>query len=172
MQYKLINKTTKEEHICSKVTIADLDYYVNDILTPDKVCIRYIDGEPHFMIYDKGITHKQLHIVASNNQNFDKNIIDNFDSVVEQAFNIKNPSVDTMWKKAMWKDGYINSQETHPFSNENMILFSEWCAKSNFTYYFDGDKWTWGNSKTQQYYSSEEMLGVFLNEQVKIIYYN
>ena len=30
MKYKLISKTTDEEHLCDKVTIDGFDYYVND----------------------------------------------------------------------------------------------------------------------------------------------
>lgn len=30
MKYKLINKTTSEEHLCDKVTIDGFDYYLSD----------------------------------------------------------------------------------------------------------------------------------------------
>ena len=30
MKYKLISKTTGEEHLCDKVTIDGFDYYVSD----------------------------------------------------------------------------------------------------------------------------------------------
>lgn len=30
MKYKLINKTTGEEHLCDKVIIEGFDYYVSD----------------------------------------------------------------------------------------------------------------------------------------------
>ncbi len=49
-------------------------------------------------------------------------------------------------------------QQERMYSEEDMIKFTEWCTKSNYVYYFNGLDWTWGNSRTQHYTTSKELL--------------
>ena len=41
---------------------------------------------------------------------------------------------------------------------EQLIDFAEWCAKGNFTYYFNGKEWMWAHANRQEYYTSEELF--------------
>lgn len=48
--------------------------------------------------------------------------MDEVDTILEKEFNIKHPSDETKWKKALWKDGYNKSQEQFGNSDEQLIL--------------------------------------------------
>lgn len=58
-------------------------------------------------------------------------------------------------------------QETHFFSEEDMCEFAEWCKQSHYHYYFNGEKWYWGNSRTQQYYTTKELLQIWKEQKLK-----
>lgn len=179
MKYKLINSKTGEEHLCDKITIDGFDYYVNDFISDE------VNGDLTKIPFEKLI----LIAVASNNPNIDiPKVIDD-----ELAIHTKNHFKD-YWKKddgsemkgdeisasmmtnmlcetSAFIAGYNKSQETHPFSEEDMIEFSEWCANSHYHYYFDGEKWSWGNSHKQHYCSTKELLQIWKEQKSKIIYY-
>ena len=61
------------------------------------------------------------------------------------------------WVSATFKEG-AKWQAERSYSEEDMIKFTEWCIKSNYVYYFNGLDWTWGNSRTQHYTTSKELL--------------
>jgi len=68
-----------------------------------------------------------------------------------------NRDVDCFKKRKAFING-AKWQAERSYSEEDMIKFTEWCMKSNYVYYFNGLDWTWGNSRTQHYTTSKELL--------------
>jgi hypothetical protein len=77
------------------------------------------------------------------------------DYLLEEEFGLDNT---TKYREIL---GFIKGakwQAERTYSEEDMIKFTEWCTKSNYVYYFNGLDWTWGNSRTQHYTTSKELL--------------
>lgn len=114
--YKLINKQTGEEHICQKVTIDGFDYYVSDV--------HAVSGD--FALYAGHITKKMMDtewttgdkkVIVTNNPNIDISKV--VDEVEELANQKALPHL-----RAVFIEGYNKSQETHSFSEEDVIDFA------------------------------------------------
>lgn len=98
MKYKLINKTTGEEHICEKVVIDGWDYYVS-----------YVYGKP--TIATNNINH-HIPKVVDETWIFFKEV----DGTCEKD----------QYEHWLYKSGYNKSQETHPNSDSDTAEFAEW----------------------------------------------
>lgn len=168
--YKLINKTTQEKHICSKVVIDGFDYYVNneDIQIEDYYIVSN-NLEQCLSSYESNdLTDICKKAIATNNPNIDlPQVIDEVDLIVEQEFHIKIPSDETKWKKALWKDGYNKLQLTHTFSKNDMIEFVEWIRIKDFQ---TTSKSNW-IGLDMEYKTSKELLKLWKEQQIKTIYY-
>ena len=122
MKYRLINKQTNEEHLCDKITIDGFDYYVNDFISDE------VNGDLTKIPFEKLI----LIAVASNNPNIDiPKVVDGVEMLGEDETNIrilqhKTPSQIARQYFDGFIKGYNKSQETHPFSEEDMIEFGQW----------------------------------------------
>lgn len=182
-KYKLINTKTKEEHLCDKVTIDEFDYYVND-----EKCIK---GD---LCYDKeGLPgHKNnkyivqclrtddnsywnkhcKKIIVTNNPNLD------IPKVVDEVWKISKDYVKTLGllgsdldnitseNLVVW--GYNKSQETHPFSEEDMIEFAEWIANSKLHGY---SKQLYEAMIRHKVSTTKELLQIWKEQQPKTVYY-
>lgn len=139
MKYLLINQQTAEETLCDKVTIDGFDYYVSDELpSVGNKSILQVEGfSPmiltHFEKCESDYEGKK--VIATNNPNLDiPQVVDEVDIMRKTLVNsylkeIKDCTKRFFWK-ACFKHGYNKSQETHSFSDEDMIEFYEWCDTS------------------------------------------
>jgi hypothetical protein len=126
-KYKLINLKTKEEHLCDKVTIDGFDYYVGDgeIKLNDPITDKY---RVWFWRDDCSLLGRKK-IIATNNPHID--IPKVVDEVEELAISYEKSFTDNgVTIKADFKAGYNKSQETHPFSEEDMIEFLNYYQKT------------------------------------------
>lgn len=172
-KYKLINNQTKEEHLCNKVTIDGFDYYVSS----DK---NYQEFEGWF--YHPFINELQINcnpdgchkVIATNNLDLD------IPKVVDEVDNLANKHCDTIIPKDVtrslhysFKCGYNKSQETYPFSEEDMIDFILWKDENKFSVISTKEDWV---SELLEYsgcvYTTKELLQLWKEQKLKIVYYN
>ena len=136
MKYKLINTKTKEETLCDKVTIDGFDYYVSDA-------------------YGK-------HAIATNNPNID--IPKVVDEVERLAYEYENSFTNGEGNADVdFIAGYNKSQETHPFSDDDMIEFGDWVRNNPYIWNYP-DKF---NDKR----TTKELFQLWKEQQLKTVYY-
>ena len=174
MKYKIINKTTGEEHLCDKVTIDEFDYYVSDGLFKDGQSFLSKENIIHT---NYGWNYGDKVIICRNNPSIDiPKVVDEVEMLAhkyfaEERFNweqenpngLKSPQpLVEQYNKTftpLYKAGYNKSQETHPFSEEDMIDFAEFYFREEF------------NSTMQDYKSSKEILRLWKEQKPKTVYY-
>ena len=130
MKYKLINKTTQEEHLCDKVVVDGFDCYVSD-----------------------------KKIIATNNPNsYLPKVVDEIDIGFEtyQGLPVRFKTNSTQWING-FSFCYNKSQETHPFSEDDMIEFGMYRLQVLGTPY--------------ENYSTKELLQLWKDQQIKTVYY-
>jgi hypothetical protein len=174
--YKLINKTTGEEHLCDKVVVDGFDYYVND---------GGVGDEYYYHINLKQILH-------SNNRHIDylasKKIIatNNPDvalpGVVDEVKELANKTIyvdgiiptSNIWGQCKgFVLGYNKSQETHPFTEEDMIEFTEWCSEKAGRVENKENTWHYHETLQQaEYKTTKELFQIWKEQRVKTLYYN
>ena len=149
-KYKLINKQTGEEHLCDKVTIDGFDYYVSDekILTGDYK-YHHVTGLRKALV-DGNYTN-QKKVIATNNPNIDiPKVADEIMSKVLYPFSPQ--------KAKHFIKGYNKSQETHPFSEEDIKeIFKIAQMQKNY-----------GDYKP---YTFEEAIQLWKEQRTKTLYY-
>lgn len=59
-------------------------------------------------------------------------------------------------------DTELASSKSAEITEQVAVEFAEWCVNSPFHYYFNGDIWVWGNSRTQEYFTTKELYQEFL----------
>lgn len=132
MKYKLINKQTGEEHICKKVVIDGWDYYIsgNEGQLGDVVIELYVDGTIGLEQIDtlNDIDSSvQKKVIATNNPNIDvPKVVDEVEMLAEKFIGCKYEDIENSIDQIgydSFKRGYNKSQETHPFSEEDMKSF-------------------------------------------------
>ena len=173
MKYKLINTKTKEEHLCDKVTIDGFDYYVSDE-TPKKEgerCYSYYINE--LTMY--GLPHKIQckKVIATNNPNIDIPKVGSEVEMLAKQNGFDWENTETSARRVFEK--WYKSQETHPFSEEDMIEFYKWVNQPHpednrqptAVYVKNIDMW-WHNHKK---YTSKELLQLWKEQKPKIVYY-
>ena len=117
MKYKLINKTTKEEYICEKVVIDGWDYYVSNAYGNPAIATNY----PY---------HDILNIPK---------VVDEVEILVNKLDTPEN--LDQFSFDKGFIDGYNKSQETHPFSMEDVqFMLSEAFKASQEGYQITSDE--------------------------------
>jgi hypothetical protein len=154
MKYKLINGKTGEEHLCDKVTVDGFDYYVsgNDFdfknLKPNNLA--YHRGTKELLIvqnYREDIgswecsdntirdSYKLKKVIATTNPSIDlPKVVDEVKILGEDETNIrilkhKTPSQIARQYFDGFVAGHTKSQETHPFSEEDMTEFGKYCIR-------------------------------------------
>ncbi len=169
MKYKLINNKTKEETLCDKITIDGFDYYVSDE-KPAKGEYFYnkIDdeiyglAEGHEIVYNKELKW-DFKIIATNNPNIDiPKVVDEVQELAKQEHAYNHKSVNEISFRLGFEEGYNKSQETHLFSEEDIIEFNVW-QKSLLG--SKNDNWLIKKS-------DKELLELWKEQQTKVIYYN
>jgi len=176
MKYKLINITTKQETLCDKVTIDGFDYYVSDeIIGEDELFV--MGNELVYnssLITDEWCKSSQPKPIATNNPNIDiPKVVDEVEILGEDETNIrilkhKTPSQIARQYFDGFVKGYNKSQETHPFSEEDMIEFGQWVSHNDWVYL--PSKKYWVNEEQEelcQKISSEELLQLWKEQQPK-----
>lgn len=176
MKNKLIDYKTGEETLCDKVTIDGYDYYVSDAPIKES---RYhlnkhtnkiektsknaeINWESN-MFYNNGNTFLRDNykkVICCNNPN-----IDDVPKVVNEVEILAyEHDVETFLSSDFdydsFKAGYNKSQETHPFSEEDMIEFVDFVEKSMY----DNEGYT-------QFKANKELLQLWKEQQPKTLYY-
>lgn len=162
MKYLLINQQTAEETLCNKVTIDGFDYYVcnKKPFIGDKSFLQCQGVDPiiltHFINCE--ISHEGKKVILTNNPNIDafKQIActgnSQFDSGVFHGF----------------VACYHKSQETHPFSEEDMIEFAEWVDNMGYRQVANGLYKSINDEKGKL---TKELLQLWKEQQPKKIYY-
>src|SRR5574343_1077429 len=145
MKYKLINQITKEEHLCDKVIIDGMDYYVSDenVVSP---CYFYnkttnylgksLKKEGAFWTCENiegfHLLSEAKKVIATTNPNIDiPQILEEPNEILvhQIAADLGYRILPDDLEEGI-KAGYKESQETHPFSEVDMSEFYEWCDTS------------------------------------------
>ena len=176
MKYKLINKQTNEEHLCDKVTIDGFDYYVSDeklipncyVFDPIRNRITVI-----YLVSKKGENFGAKKVIATNNPNIDiPKVVDDIEGL---AIEYLNDNYGYVWDKGdidNFKYAYSKSQETHPFSEQDVFDFVLWKDENKFSVISTKEDWV---SELLEYsgcvYTTKELLKLWKEQRTKIIYY-
>ena len=162
-KYKLINKQTGETHLCDKVEIDGLDYYVSDEFLRIGDYGYWEDADIISQISDlTAVLPTTKKVIATTNPSIDlPKVMDEVEKYSEEfVSDIVNPMVKKGFKLC-FTEGYNKSQETHPFSEEDMVEFNEW--QKSLVFSEDSD---WLMEK-----SDKELLQLWKEQKPKIVYY-
>ena len=170
MKYKLINNKTQESNLCDRITIDGFDYFVSNEVIKD---VRPYKGKwqvekgsilNKFPTYLTDLSECKL-VIATNNPDIDiPKVVDEVERLALNEF----PSKTTDQWNDYWSiherkgfiKGYNKSQETHPFSEEDMIEFADWVYRSQF-----------GPEGYTQDRETKELLQIWQEQKPKTIYY-
>lgn len=158
---KYLLKQNKEDKgiFCDKVIIGIFDYYLDA-------------NDPNFRY------------VATNDPNIDlPKVVNEVEKISNELLSLSDlKSIDGTYKSYHYqaeaflkgiKDGYNKSQETYPFSLDDMIEFAEWKGKEKFEWNIRYNNWT---SQLIEYsgclYTTKELFQLWKEQQPKIVYYN
>lgn len=156
-KYKLINKQTGEEHLCNKITIGGFDYYVSNEQATEGF-YGYIDFQGgDIKKVGKHFADDWKKVIATNNPNIDiPKVVDEVELLAKKA--TKDVIGHNTINEHCFNLGYNKSQETHPFSEEDIKSFGKFCADYEYRIY---------GSKTQ-----EQLLEIWKEQRVEVIYYD
>ena len=134
MKYKLISRKTNQETICDKVTIDGFEYYVSDTkiaeLKPSDRYATIVENRRRIVFYTKHIQSKDNVVIATNNPNIDiPKVVDEVERLAKQEHSYNHKSVNEISFRLGVEVGYNKSQETHSFSEEDMIEFAVFYQK-------------------------------------------
>lgn len=163
MKYKLINKTTGEEHICEKVVIDGWDYYVSDNHAVSGDFALYA-GHVTKKLVDTEWTTGDKKVIATNNPSID--IPKVVDEVEELAEKIIPNLIRRQYVKIGFIAGYNKSQKTHPFSEEDMIEFAEWLTLNTNSTSIHGE-YIYKNVRRV----TKELIQIWKEQRTKTLYY-
>lgn len=162
MKYKLIHRTTNQETICEKVVVDGYDYYLGEEielrmsnLKMGEFYIEHTQIKPNrYSLFirtdDQDTIENSWKIIATTNPSIDiPKIVDE----VKEATNVFDLNG---WEQRGYRLGYNKSQETHPFSEDDMMEFA--------LFYKEHQGQTvkyWGN----------DLFKVWTKERIKTLYY-
>lgn len=151
MKYKLINKTTKEEHICDKVKIDGFDYYVSN----EQVFENGVYAQCSFAGYISKTRNGQISykVIATNKTSIDlPQVIDEVEILADQlGYNAHNCHG--------FIEGYNKSQETHPNSDSDMIEYGIWVINNRNK--FSNDVLAQKGGKYLEIWKSQQIKTIF-----------
>ena len=174
MKYKLINTNTKEEHLCDKVTIDGFDYYAsketpveNDLVYNGEFIVKWTKDDVEDCLYNPGAENYKgcKKVIATTNPNIDiPKVVDKINEVALQAYPIYpfydgDELCDTDTNSELRKgfiSGYNKSQETHPFSEEDMVEFAVFYQKHQ--------------GRSLEYWG-KDLFKIWKEQKPKIVYY-
>ena len=172
-KFKLINNKTKEETVCSLVTIDGFEYYVddNEIIQKDFYIDFRSDGNKLEQFKTKedwvlvGICDSKK-VITTNNPNIDiPKIINEFENLAEQDADkceyYKHPNSDNGYYDHVegFKAGYNKAKETYHFTVQDMLDFGKYCINNQLC------------KEENRYYQYWELLQIFKEQQIKTIFY-
>lgn len=185
MKYTLINSKTGEKTLCEKVTLGGFDYYVSEEEIKDGDW--YVAWETINNIESNHIVQKATNfepvdmytwasnykkVIACTNPNLEiSQVVDVVEIFAEKRYGIERNEVpdwkewisnDDFYKIKGFMEGYNKSQETHLFSEEDIIEFNVW-QKSLLG--SKNDNWLITKS-------DKELLELWKEQQPKKVYYN
>ena len=178
-KYKLINRKTKEEHICTKVNVDGFDYYYKDEIIPYE---KLVLGNWYYSDYEGDIRFFQncapeydyadfKPIICTNNPNI--NISKVIDEVEEMAGKYSlNRGISQGLEQRMidaYITGYNKHKETNPFSEEDMVEFAKFLHDYRPTDGYKGIVFPF--VKGNNVYSHTELLELWKEQKVETIYY-
>lgn len=187
MTYKLINNATKEETICSLVTIDGFEYYISDEIAGFTYNKPTYNSDGRIGLPENNQSKK---VIATNNPNIDiAQIIDNSENCyslnkqdLRYIFDSGNAgSGGSMYNRVRKYSGFDDfldkdakiqtifknnkAKETWQFTEKDMIEFAKWlftdCSSNG----------PFGFSYNNKAYSNKELLSIWKEQQLKIIYY-
>lgn len=180
MMYKLINKTTGEEHLCDKVTIDGFDYYVsneeiniNNIYAYNTVLntVIFLDESLDFYTYLNDTKKVWFKVIATTNPGIDipKVVNEGAKSAKEQQeFELETGRTleAALCIKMGFLLGYKKSQETHPNSDEDVKSYLNF-VEDNYHYHSSG----WYDRDSDENITREQMFINWKEQKIKTIYY-
>lgn len=178
MKYKLINRQTGEEHLCDKVTMDRFDYYVGNIPAVSGDFALYA-GHIAKKLIDTEWTTGDKKVIATTNSNINApQVVNEVEQLAKEyceywEFNGTLGSGSNGLAHDSFISGYNKSQETHPFSAEDMIEFVEWIRTNEWIQ--DDSKTVWAKWLQNTEYSfktTKQLFQSWKEQQPKVIYYN
>jgi len=176
MKYKLINKQTGEEHICSKETVNGFDFYIGGVIkdihelnvwdTTDSKFHPYLKfiGTSKYAIesFEKG---HFLKVIATNDPSKEiPQMVDEVEEMAKEVAEIEGKwGLDRVRAKINFLLGYDKSQQSHPHSDDDVVEFNEWL--SSLLFVKDGNYLL--VEKT-----TKELLQLWKEQKIKTIYYD
>lgn len=170
--YKLINTQTSEEHFCNKVTIDGFDYYVSgekcikgDLCYDEEELLGHKNNKyivECLRTDDNSYWNKHCKkVIATNNPNIDiYKVVSNCMLIEKLANELTSHLTFPEERREGIILGYNKSQETHPFTEDDMIEFAK------FVYEDDG------SFIDNNVYPKKQFLQFWKEQKPKIIYYN
>jgi hypothetical protein len=176
MKYLLINQKTGEETLCDKVTVDGFEYYacrgetrLNDPIT-DKYRVWFWEDNCSLLGTQK--------VIATNNPNVNiPKVVDDDEEIVNYSENLakslynpeahRNESIKSLLSVAC-QSGYNKSQETHPFSEGDMVEFADWVDNMGYRQVANGLYKSINDEKGKL---TKELLQLWKFQQPKKVYY-
>jgi len=160
MKIKLINKQTNEEHICSKVVIDGFQYYITNQKVTGKIGYNSDTNQIEFFASHPKYDESGKRVIATNNPFINLPLIINIEeTLAKDAYPDWYTEYDEGRAYIGYKKGYNKSQESHPFSEEDLIEFAN--------FYFTKEFY----SSIQNSKNTKELLQIWKEKRIKIIYY-
>ena len=200
MKVKVINKNINQQFDCEEVEIDGYKYYI-DYFQPIEVgkwyisnqsprlCVKIKEGKyPYIHLNNKGeeiadfYTWKGV-IICSNNPNIDiPKVVNEVEKIADEWFLINGYNQfdyihshripDAITTNKLFKTGYNKSQETHPFSEQDMLDFVLWKDENKFSVISTKEDWV---SELLEYsgcvYTTKELLQLWKEQQPKVLFY-
>ena len=156
-KYKLINKQTGEEYLCDKVTIDGFDYYVSDVLTKCEAVYAY---NHIFKSIQNCESTGYKKVIATNNPNIDiPKVVDEVEKLAEEySEDLSSAEINDAIIFG-FKAGHNKSQETHPFSEEDL----KFVIKESLYY--------WNKNACSEKEAIDNILQFWKEQQPKTLYY-
>lgn len=181
MKYTLINSKTGEKTLCEKVVVDGFDYYVSDEiqLGTNNVWVatksRVFKFELHMAVIKSNMPRM---VIATNNPNLDiPKVLDLIEILIEHHCRKEGLSWENDYAKESLILGYNKSQETHPYSKEDMVDFLDWCS-SKYQPFMDRFILSSGNgdfedpyTTEQPWFTLEELFQLWKEQRPKKVYY-
>lgn len=166
MKYLLINNKTKEEYFCDKITIEEFDYYISEKC--NDLGGWHIDKEFKILsnISRFNVVTEMREVIATNNPDIGVPQIVNEVNELSLDEEVRTFAWANYYFKMGVKKGYDKSQETHPFNDKNIIEFLSFVENN---YYFNSGCWI--NCATDEVTTRKELLQIWKEERIKIVYY-
>lgn len=178
MKYKLINSVTKIETLCEKITIEGFDYYVSGENPENNDTIIYKNCDIyHFASFRENYYYDRYEycekVIATNNPNIDvPKVVDikllkykiaehEYPSGKKERSHTEQEAFINGWKQC------LQSQETHPYSAEDMVEFAEW----RDWYLKTLNEWKVNGLNGGGMFTTKELLQIWKDSKPKIVYY-